>query len=283
MTDAAVKFLAGEYKVSEKRVRACLKQTAKKHKLTQKKVEEILLRLEAGKWESLPDEILLDIMEKMDYVTLTMFCSISKRMRRICEDEKFWKKKFEEDFPDIFFQTDIQTNRIQTWKEIYQNFASEPLWEKKFKKDFPNSKKLYGRTWEASHNLFKGSKRRRKGLRKKGIKLLTNFNIEGYYPRSWGHEIIGYGPFLIKYQQYRKGPGVTEDWDFYDEAYGEAPYGPITLGQMRDILAKLYGEIAGPNPDNLPNTVDSVKKEGKYWVFDHGWAQWIEEDEEEDW
>ncbi len=108
-----VQFLIAEYGVSKKDIRKCLRQTAKKYKKTQKEIGNILLSLRVGHFDTLPDEMLLMIMEGMDYRTLTLFCSVSRRMKEVCKDENFWKGKLARDF---------QAEKIpgKTWKETYR-------------------------------------------------------------------------------------------------------------------------------------------------------------------
>src|SRR5579871_5185438 len=49
----------------------------------------------------LPDESILEIMYEMDGDVLLKFCfTFNKRIISLCDDELFWKNKYQHDFPD---------------------------------------------------------------------------------------------------------------------------------------------------------------------------------------
>lgn len=127
----------------------------------------------------------------------------------------------------------------------------------------------------------------RKGLSARGMKLIKKVDIgKIHHQVPDGNVIVGHGPFPILYKQFVK---FESGRGYYDETEGLSPSGPITLQQMRDTLAKLYDNIKGTNPDNLPDKVYKVTKgnlrTGKPWEFEHDWAVFIpaEQEEEEGW
>jgi hypothetical protein len=57
--------------------------------------------METAFLDYLSDEVLLEIMNDMDGDVLLRFCStFNKRIQSLCDDELFWKQKYEHDFPD---------------------------------------------------------------------------------------------------------------------------------------------------------------------------------------
>ena len=64
----------------------------------------------------LPDELLLEILLKTDDLkTLSSLCRTSKRINLICQDEFFWKQKYQKDFGG-----DVILAKGDTWKEKYK-------------------------------------------------------------------------------------------------------------------------------------------------------------------
>ncbi len=226
-----VQFLIAEYGVSKKDIQKCLKQTSKEHKKTKKEVGEIILKARVNRLDLLPHELLLKIMTEMDYSTLTLFCSVSKTMKSICEDEPFWKGKLALDFPGA------EKLPEKTWRETYSEFSTP-------------------------------------GLSDVGAMLLQGINVEKKKDKiEYGDAIVGYGPFPIRYQQYVKGSGGR---CYSNDADGKVPAGPITLQQMRDILAKLYDEIKEENQFGFDVITSEhgppyEEKDGT-WVVTHNYA-----------
>ena len=64
----------------------------------------------------LPDEMVLQIMLKMtDLNTLNSWCQINKRINIICQDEGFWRKKYQQNYGDLPSLSDV------SWKEKYKH------------------------------------------------------------------------------------------------------------------------------------------------------------------
>ncbi len=67
----------------------------------------------------LPNEILLEILLKFDDLkTLSKLCRTSKRINNICQDEFFWKRKYQKDFG---LSGEITLAEGETWKDRYQS------------------------------------------------------------------------------------------------------------------------------------------------------------------
>jgi len=107
------KILAREYGVKVSHIRQCLEATSEEHDITQERVGEILLSHRIEYLEKLPDELLIHIMMRLDYQTLVFFCSVSKRINTICDDEIFWKNKLAQDYPEV------QKSNEKTFKQAY--------------------------------------------------------------------------------------------------------------------------------------------------------------------
>ncbi len=74
----------------------------------------------------LPDEILLEILLKTDDLeTLSALCRTSKRINLICQDEFFWKQKYQKDFGfsshgSRGLSGDTILVEGETWRELYK-------------------------------------------------------------------------------------------------------------------------------------------------------------------
>lgn len=65
-----------------------------------------------GLFLTLPDELILDILTKLPISNLLHLCQTNQRIYNICQDEKFWKIKYNNDFPDI-------PRSYMSWKQSY--------------------------------------------------------------------------------------------------------------------------------------------------------------------
>jgi len=68
--------------------------------------------------EKLPSELLIMIMLSLDVVAILSLCSTSSTIRRICQEEWFWRQKAIQDLglPDNF-----EMGSNETWKNFYLN------------------------------------------------------------------------------------------------------------------------------------------------------------------
>lgn len=67
--------------------------------------------------EVLPYEILFSILLEVPNISDVLnFCSVSNVIKKVCDDEYFWKKRFEKDFPKLHFQS------TENYKQLYSSF-----------------------------------------------------------------------------------------------------------------------------------------------------------------
>ncbi len=77
----------------------------------------------------LPDELLLEILLKADDLkTLFKWCQTSKQINRICQDEFFWHRKYQQDFGFGFHEGwdlsgEMTLAEGESWKELYKQMS----------------------------------------------------------------------------------------------------------------------------------------------------------------
>ena len=70
----------------------------------------------------LPNETIVGILLKVeDLKTLTNLCQTNQRIRMICQDDRFWKKKYQHDYPDAPSLPNL------SWREMYKLVHLAPI------------------------------------------------------------------------------------------------------------------------------------------------------------
>lgn len=98
MDKTSVSLLAKKYGVSKEKIQQTTSQTADIHGTTEERILDILT---VDRLSNLPAELLQMVMQFFDCKTLIRFCTLSKTIRSICEDETFWHMKLRMDFPSV--------------------------------------------------------------------------------------------------------------------------------------------------------------------------------------
>lgn len=249
-----VQYLMAEYGASEEYIRTCLKQTARKHKMSMKAVGEIILSLRADRLALLPNELLVKVLEELDYPTLTLFCSVSTRIRSICQDEKFWKKKLEQDFPGV-------EQLEKTWKKTYQTVSTPGLTQEGIE-------------------LLKGI-----DVGKKKDEVEDGDLIVGYGPLPIVYQQhvkyeSSYGSYDNEFGEFPPGPiTLQQARDILAKLYDGIKLENEYPGELFDVVEKIE---PGTKHDQLYGADDP----SQYLVFKHAYSKFVPasiEDEEEDW
>ena len=75
--------------------------------------------------ETLPAELLLDILLNLEHEEIVNFCKSNKRIARICNDFYFWNQKSLKDFK-MSLPTNINSHPYQLYrKNMYQHLESK--------------------------------------------------------------------------------------------------------------------------------------------------------------
>jgi len=88
-----IEILSLVFGASEVDVADCLQYTSHKHNISIGEVIRIILRHGIQWMEMLPLEVVQEIMLRMDWQTLKVFCKMSRRIHSICQSSQFWKEK----------------------------------------------------------------------------------------------------------------------------------------------------------------------------------------------
>ena len=91
-------ILSGILKLSKKDLNKCLEQTAKKEKVSEDTVINVMLDFYSF---NLPMEIIELIAFNLPMKDLINLCKTSKLFSEICKDQVFWKRLLRRDYPYI--------------------------------------------------------------------------------------------------------------------------------------------------------------------------------------
>ena len=67
-----------------------------------------------------PEDLVYVIMNELSGSDLISFCGVEKGVSKVCDNEMFWERKFEEDFPN-----DAKT--AATWRQSYVDAVNREI------------------------------------------------------------------------------------------------------------------------------------------------------------
>jgi hypothetical protein len=123
MNQLILDYYSKNYSSSD--IKKCIGRTAKKHKITDKDVENIIveyLELRVSDKElDIPDDVLKIILLNTDINKLSAACRTNTRSIKICNTKEFWENKFKQDLlivPDIKHLYNIQKNHSKITRAL---------------------------------------------------------------------------------------------------------------------------------------------------------------------
>lgn len=91
-------LIASIFKVEKSDAERCLEVVCKEYGISKNEAIQIVLKNQKTGLANLPVEIKEMIMLELDYESLRVFCQVSREIRDLCEDQRFWKKKLQYDY-----------------------------------------------------------------------------------------------------------------------------------------------------------------------------------------